>query len=435
MRVLILTGAGEKSFVAGADIGELAVQTPVSGKETAAFGQGVLHLLETIGKPSIAAINGFALGGGCEVALACSMRLASKTAKLGQPEVKLGIMTGYGGSQRLTRLCGKGVAYELCLTGEMISAEEALRIGLVNHVYEPAELMPAAEALAKKIIANAPLSVKFTMEAIERGMEMPLEEGQYIETTLFGLLRRHRGYAGGHARISRKARRRNFAGSSADSSECHLQDGNGWDHHEQSLQLAYKKAKKFGLIRYSFLHGKTFSRKRNSRSGERAQGLRFALVVSRFNSFITDRLLAGAVDALEAAGADAEKNIVVVHVPGSFEIPLTAKKLAEGGRVDAVIAIGCILRGETAHFDYVASEVARGVQLAQLDTGMPVIFCVLTCDTLEQAIDRAGLKSGNKGYDAGLAAIEMANLSKQLRATGGRCRVPENPLPAGNAAK
>jgi enoyl-CoA hydratase len=188
VRVLILTGAGEKSFVAGADIGELAVQTPVSGKETAAFGQGVLHLLETIGKPSIAAVNGFALGGGCEVALACSMRLASKTARLGQPEVKLGIMTGYGGSQRLTRLCGKGVAYELCLTGEMISAEEALRIGLVNHVYEPAELMPAAEALAKKIAANAPLSIKFTMEAIERGMEMPLAEGQYIETTLFGVL-------------------------------------------------------------------------------------------------------------------------------------------------------------------------------------------------------------------------------------------------------
>ncbi len=150
------------------------------------------------------------------------------------------------------------------------------------------------------------------------------------------------------------------------------------------------------------------------RPAANAEGLRFALVVSRFNSFITDRLLAGALDALHAAGADAE-NIEVVHVPGSFEIPLTAKKLAEGGRADAVIAVGCILRGETAHFDYVASEVARGVQLAQLDTGVPVIFCVLTCDTLEQAIDRAGLKSGNKGYDCGWAAVEMANLSKQLR--------------------
>jgi enoyl-CoA hydratase len=187
VRVLILTGAGDKSFVAGADIAELAVQTPVSGKETALFGQGVLHRLETLGKPSIAAINGFALGGGCEVALACSIRLASKTAKLGQPEVKLGIITGYGGSQRLARLCGKGVAHELCLTGEMISAEEALRIGLVNHVCEPAELLPAAEVLAKKIIANAPLAVKFEMEAIERGVEMPQTEGQFLEATLFGI--------------------------------------------------------------------------------------------------------------------------------------------------------------------------------------------------------------------------------------------------------
>jgi enoyl-CoA hydratase len=187
VRALILTGAGEKSFVAGADIGELAVQTPVSGRETALFGQSVLHRLETLGKPSIAAINGFALGGGCEVALACSMRLASRTAKLGQPEVKLGILTGYGGSQRLSRLCGKGVAHELCLTGEMISADEALRIGLVNHVYEPAELLPAAETLARKIISNAPLAVKFTMEAIERGVEMPQEEGQFLEATLFGI--------------------------------------------------------------------------------------------------------------------------------------------------------------------------------------------------------------------------------------------------------
>src|ERR1022692_2614843 len=150
VRVLILTGAGEKAFVAGADINELAVQTPVNGKEFSMLGQSVLQRLETLGKPSIAAINGFALGGGCELALACTIRLASKTAKLGQPEVKLGIITGYGASQRLARLCGKGVAHELCLTGEMISADEALRIGLVNHVHEPAELMPAAEAMAKK---------------------------------------------------------------------------------------------------------------------------------------------------------------------------------------------------------------------------------------------------------------------------------------------
>ena len=187
VRVLILTGAEEKSFVAGADIGELAQRTPVDGKDFSLFGQSVFHLLETLGKPSICAINGFALGGGCELALSCTIRLASKTAKLGQPEVKLGIIPGYGGSQRLARLCGKGVAHELCLTGEMITAEEAQRIGLVNHIYEPAELLPAAEAMAKKIIANAPLAVKYTMEAIDRGVEMPQEEGLFLEATLFGL--------------------------------------------------------------------------------------------------------------------------------------------------------------------------------------------------------------------------------------------------------
>ncbi|HXC47811.1 MAG TPA: enoyl-CoA hydratase-related protein [Candidatus Sulfotelmatobacter sp.] len=187
VRVLILTGSGAKAFVAGADINELAQQTPVNGKEFSIFGQGVFHLLETMRKPSICAINGFALGGGCELALSCTIRLASKTAKLGQPEVKLGIIPGYGGSQRIARLCGKGVAHELCLTGEMITAEEAQRIGLVNHIYEPAELLPAAEALAKKIIEKAPLAVKYCMEAIERGAEMPQEEGLFLEATLFGL--------------------------------------------------------------------------------------------------------------------------------------------------------------------------------------------------------------------------------------------------------
>jgi 6,7-dimethyl-8-ribityllumazine synthase len=147
-----------------------------------------------------------------------------------------------------------------------------------------------------------------------------------------------------------------------------------------------------------------------------AEGLRFGVVVSRFNSFITERLLQGAVDALERSGA-ASKDVDIVHVPGSFELPLAAKKLAGTGRYDAMIAIGCILRGETAHYDYVCSETARGLQLAQMDTGVPVMFCVLTCDTLEQAIDRAGLKSGNKGFEAGLGAIEMGRLSQKLRGT------------------
>jgi 6,7-dimethyl-8-ribityllumazine synthase len=145
-----------------------------------------------------------------------------------------------------------------------------------------------------------------------------------------------------------------------------------------------------------------------------AAGLRFGVVVSRFNSFITERLLAAALDALERAGAGS-KDVDVVHVPGSFELPLAAKKLAATGKYDSLIAIGCVLRGETAHYDYVCSETSRGLQLAQMDTGVPIMFCVLTCDTLEQAIDRAGLKGGNKGFEAGLAAIEMAHLSRKLR--------------------
>jgi len=145
-------------------------------------------------------------------------------------------------------------------------------------------------------------------------------------------------------------------------------------------------------------------------------GLRFAIAVSRFNGFITERLLAAAADALERSGAKS-RDVAVVHVPGAFELPLAAKKLALTGKYDALIAIGCVLRGETAHYDYVCSETSRGLQLAQMDTGVPVIFCVLTCDTLEQAIDRAGLKGGNKGFEAGLAAIEMAQLSRKLKSS------------------
>jgi 6,7-dimethyl-8-ribityllumazine synthase len=145
-----------------------------------------------------------------------------------------------------------------------------------------------------------------------------------------------------------------------------------------------------------------------------ASGLRFGIAVSRFNSFITERLLIAAVDALDRSGARSA-DVDVVHVPGSFELPLSAKKMALTGKYDALIAIGCVLRGATTHYDYVCAETSRGLQLAQMDTGVPIIFCVLTCDTLEQAIDRAGLKSGNKGFEAGLSAIEMAQLSRKLR--------------------
>ncbi len=187
VRTAILTGAGEKAFVAGADIHELAQQDAVSGKAFALRGQAVLELIENLGKPVIACINGFALGGGCELALACTMRLASESAKLGQPEVKLGIVPGYGGSQRLPRLVGKGIAMQLVLTGEMISAQEALRIGLVNEVVPSAELIGRAEAIAGKIHANAPLAVQYALEAVNKGMEMPLSEGLFLEATLFGV--------------------------------------------------------------------------------------------------------------------------------------------------------------------------------------------------------------------------------------------------------
>jgi len=187
VRVVILTGAGEKAFIAGADIGELAQHDAVRGKEYTHRGQNVLNLIENLGKPVIACINGFALGGGCEIAIACTMRLASENAKLGQPEVKLGIIPGYGGTQRLPRLVGKGIAMQLVLTGEMISAQEAHRIGLVNEVVAAAELIPRAEAIAQKIIANAPLAAQYAMEAVNKGMEMTLAEGLYLEATLFGV--------------------------------------------------------------------------------------------------------------------------------------------------------------------------------------------------------------------------------------------------------
>ena len=187
VRVVIMTGSGEKAFIAGADISELAKQDAVQGKEYTHRGQSVLNLIENLGKPVIACINGFALGGGCEIAMACTMRLASDNARLGQPEVKLGIIPGYGGTQRLPRLVGKGIAMQLVLAGEMITAQEAHRIGLVNEVIPASELIPRAEAIAQKIIANAPLAVQYAMEAVNKGMDMTLAEGLYLEATLFGV--------------------------------------------------------------------------------------------------------------------------------------------------------------------------------------------------------------------------------------------------------
>jgi enoyl-CoA hydratase len=187
VRVVILTGAGEKAFVAGADIGELAALGHWEGREFARRGQRVFGQIESLGKPVIAAVNGYALGGGCELAMACTLRIASENARFGQPEVKLGIIPGYGGTQRLARLIGKGRALELITVGDPIPAQEAFRLGLVNQVVPLPELMPACEAIARKIIANAPLAVKLALEAVNHGTEMALEEGLFLETNLFGL--------------------------------------------------------------------------------------------------------------------------------------------------------------------------------------------------------------------------------------------------------
>jgi enoyl-CoA hydratase len=188
VRVVILTGAGEKSFVAGADINELAAQTPVSGRELARRGQHVFDVIENLGKPVIAAINGYALGGGCELALACTIRIAVDTARIGQPEINLGIIPGYGGSQRLPRLIGRGPALELLLTGDQISAADAYRLGLVNRVVTAANLMGEARKLAQTLASKAPVAVRYILDAVNRGLEMPLAEGQNYEATLFGLV-------------------------------------------------------------------------------------------------------------------------------------------------------------------------------------------------------------------------------------------------------
>jgi enoyl-CoA hydratase len=188
VRVVIVTGAGEKSFVAGADINELAVQTPTGGREHALAGQHVFDLIENMGKPVIAAINGYALGGGCELAMACTLRLAADTAKLGQPEIALGLIPGYAGTQRLTRLVGKGTAMEMILTGAPIAAEEARRIGLVNRVVPAAELMIHARALAAQLATSAPIAVRYIINAVNKGGEMPFAEACQYEATLFGLV-------------------------------------------------------------------------------------------------------------------------------------------------------------------------------------------------------------------------------------------------------
>jgi enoyl-CoA hydratase/carnithine racemase len=187
VRGVILTGAGDKAFIAGADISELANVSAVEAEESSTFGQEVLNLVENLGKPVIAAINGFALGGGCETAMACTIRVASEHAKFGQPEVKLGLIPGGGGTQRMPRLVGKGRALQIILSGEIISAPEAYRIGLVNEVVPAADLITRAEAILKQIFSNAPIAVRYSLEAVNKGLETSVAEGLSLEASLFGL--------------------------------------------------------------------------------------------------------------------------------------------------------------------------------------------------------------------------------------------------------
>jgi enoyl-CoA hydratase len=188
VRSVVITGAGEKSFVAGADINELALQSPAGGREHAIRGQQVFDAIEHLGKPVIAAINGYALGGGCELAMACTIRIAAETAKLGQPEINLGLIPGYGGTQRLARIVGNGRALELLLTGDQITAQDAYRIGLVNRVVPAAALMTEARKLAAVLASKPPIAVRYILEAVHRGTEQPLREAQVFEATLFGLV-------------------------------------------------------------------------------------------------------------------------------------------------------------------------------------------------------------------------------------------------------
>ncbi len=188
VRVVLLTGAGGRAFAAGADIREIAVLTPEEGQAFARRGQAVLRCIETLGKPVIACIQGFALGGGCELALACTLRLAADDARMGQPEVKLGVIAGYGGLERLPRLVGRGEGLKLLLTGAIIDAQEALRIGLVNEVVPAGELMARAEALALEIAANAPLAIAETLRAVDEGLDLPLDLALLRETVRFGQL-------------------------------------------------------------------------------------------------------------------------------------------------------------------------------------------------------------------------------------------------------
>ena len=309
LRVLVLTGAGDRAFGAGADIAELVSLDAEGARHFAASGQAVFGALERLGKPSIAAINGFALGGGCELAMACTLRLAADTAQFGQPEIDLGIIPGFGGSQRLARLVGRGRALSLLLGGHRIGAVEAERIGLINRVVPAADLKAEALALAQELAGKAPLAMRYLLNAVYAGADLRARAAARSHAVWpVGV---DCGHEGRHAGLSRET--------------------------EAGVQ---------GTL-MPILEGTTT-----------APGLRFAIVVARFNDFVTERLRSGALEALTAAGV-ASEHVTTLRVPGSFEIPLAAQRAAETGQFDGVVCLGCLIRGATPHFEYISSAVAQ----------------------------------------------------------------------------
>ena len=345
MRCVILTGAGEKSFIAGADINELAVQTPTGGREHAMRGQHILDLIENLGKPVIAAINGFALGGGCELAMACTLRIAADTARLGQPEINLGIIPGYAGTQRLARLVGRGRALEMLLTGDHDHARRR-RIGSGSSTASSpaAELMTEARKLAATLASKAPIAVRYIIDAVNKGLRDAVRRGAGVRGDAVRSRREHRGHARGDAGLSREAQSR--VQGEVDGASIH-----------PSARPPLPAA----------------------------AGFRFAIVVSRFNESITEALRdGGACGAARGGCADGRRR----RVRGSGRVRAAAGGPRASPRPAASTrscVSGCVIRGETPHFEYICSAAAHGLMAAAGETGVPMAFGVLTTDTEEQA--------------------------------------------------
>jgi 6,7-dimethyl-8-ribityllumazine synthase len=365
----VFTGAGEKSFVAGADITEFIGQTPGEGRDRAQRGQHVFGIIEGMGKPTIAAINGFALGGGCELAMACTFRIAADTARLGQPEINLGIIPGYGGTQRLARLVGPDRALDLILTGRHVPAAEALAIGLVTRVVAAADLSPRSRRSRRRSPRRCRL--RRYAEAAP-GLDTTLVEDRRSARRCSGGVgdRRHARRARG--RLSRSASRRSRA-----------RKGDGTMHGGAATPRHLPEARVCAWPS-----------------------------VSRFNADITDRLREGAVAALREAGAEAAD--IACDVPGAFEIPLAARAAAMSGRFDAVVCLGCLIRGATPHFEYISSAMSLGLMQLSAEARLPVAFGVLTTNTHAEALERAVEGPDNKGREAALAALEMVHVLRAI---------------------